>query len=107
MENLTKQFTEFMIQPDEKYSAELNEYINMHNVSVSELGQSIMEMSLVSVLIEKGIITADELYAKMYDSLESLPSFEQMKKNYESLKTIIQCETEVGDFSDLDVEDLD
>lgn len=90
MEEITKQFTEFMINPDERYDDELNQYITMHNTSVSELAQSIMEMSLVSLLIKKNIITADELMTEMYDSLSILPSFATMKKNYESLRMIIE-----------------
>ena len=94
MEELTSQFTEFMVDPDPRYSQELNEYIQLHNVSVSEIAQSITEMSLISLLIDKGIITLDELGTKMRENVDTWPSLQQLKKNYESLMTLIRYETD-------------
>lgn len=94
MENITKQFTEFMIEPREEYPDELNQYINLHNVSVSELAQSTMEMSSISLLIKKGIITAEELVNEMQTSMNSLQSFETLKSNYNALLEYIREMTE-------------
>ena len=48
----------------------------------------------LSLLIDKGIITLDELGTKMRENVDTWPSLQQLKKNYESLMTLIRYETD-------------
>ena len=85
MENLTKQFNDLMIDPKEEYSDELNRYINMHNVSVSEFAQSLTDVALLNLLVKKGIITEEEFSNEMYNTMTHLKGFETLKSNYDAL----------------------
>ena len=53
MTDITKQLQDLMIDPKEEYADELNQYINMHNVSVSEFAQSVTDVALLNLLVKK------------------------------------------------------
>ena len=54
-----------MVNTDTNYSPELNDAINMHNGSVTSFAQGITTTAILSLLIEKNIITDDEFIAKL------------------------------------------
>ena len=85
MTDITKQFSDLMIDPKEEYSDELNQYINIHNVSVSEFAQSVTDAALLNLLVKKGIITEEEFFTEMYNTMTRLNGFETLKSNYDAL----------------------
>ena len=91
--DISKIFTQYMLDPKPEYSEDLNNFINMHNMSVSELAQSMLHTALLSVLIEKGLITEKELEDAFINRIDTAEELVTLKKNYESIQNCIEFET--------------
>ena len=69
--NTTDLLATMMLDPNEEYSPEINNAINMHNNSISAFAQGVTASAIVALLIKKGIVTETEFLSELESLIES------------------------------------
>ena len=80
------------IDPSLEYSEELSEFINMHNISISQMMQQVMNSTLLSLLIKKGIITDKEYIDEFKVFMNTSKQFKEIESNRDKLLQCIEVE---------------
>ena len=92
---ISEKFQNLAVAESETYSAELNNYIHIHNKAISDFAQSITMATTVSLLIKKGIISDEEFTNELDAQInENAFNFKTIEENKNILLEVIECENE-------------
>jgi hypothetical protein len=79
------------------YTEDLQNLINIHNTTISEVCQSILTSSLLSILIKKGIITDEEFVKEFEEFFNNSKQREALESNRDRLLEYASLETDFNE----------
>lgn len=94
---LNNYIKDICIDNSQDYSEELQNFINLHNTSISQLCQSILSGSILSILIKKGIITEEEFLKEFEEFFNSSGQKKVIENNRDQLLQCIEAEKEFNE----------
>ena len=94
LDNNTKTLTDLMLDTNPDYSPEINDAINMHNSSIVAFSQGVTVSSLLTLLINKNIISEEEFANEMNRQIGLSDQHNVIMSNREILLSCIEQDAE-------------
>lgn len=95
IDSILHDIEKFAINPNEAYSQELNQLINMHNMSVTTYIHSMELYTIIRVLLEKNIVSEDDIIERMQYFFKITGDAQVLRTNNEHIASVIESEIEL------------